>query len=242
MMPQLIEGEVQIWPLRLTATESVTRRFAALLTPDESQRAARFHFDHLRTSFILSHGALRIFLGRQLGLEPNQVRFKYGTKGKPDIDPTQRMTFNMSHSGEIALYAFSLDCDIGVDVERMRPVKDLSAIASRFFCPDEAEELMSLDLETREKSFFLCWTRKESFIKALGEGLSVPLDSFRVTLLPGVPAQLTYIRHENAAAKKWFLHNLEFLPDYAGAVAYSDKMRAIRLFQPLTPVDLFDMQ
>src|SRR5215468_12552414 len=99
MMPQLIEGEVQIWPLRLTATESVTRRFAALLTPDESQRAARFHFDHLRTSFVLSHGALRIFLGRQLGLEPNQVRFKYGTKGKPDIDPAQRMTFNMSHSG-----------------------------------------------------------------------------------------------------------------------------------------------
>jgi 4'-phosphopantetheinyl transferase len=233
---------VQVWPLRLTATESVTRRFAAILTPDESQRAARFHFEHLRTSFILSHGALRIFLGRQLGLEPQQVRFRYGTKGKPDIDPPQPITFNMSHSGEIALYAFTLDCDIGVDVERIRPVKDLAAIANRFFCPAEAAELMSLDPENREKSFFLCWTRKESFIKALGEGLSVPLDSFRVTLLPGVPAQLTYIRHENAASKKWFLHNLEFLPDYAAAVAYCDTPRAISLFQPLTPGDLIEMQ
>jgi 4'-phosphopantetheinyl transferase len=127
-----------------------------------------------------------------------------------------------------------------VDVERIRPVRDMAAIANRFFCPEEATELMSLDIADREKAFFLCWTRKEAYIKAIGEGLSVPLDSFRVTFLPGTPVQFHYIRHDGAIPANWNLHNLEFLPDYAGALAYPGPSRAIRLFPPVTPAELLD--
>jgi 4'-phosphopantetheinyl transferase len=236
----LREGEVNVWPLHLTATDSLTRIFEAMLGPEESDRVARFAFDRLRGPYILSHGALRILLGRQLGMEPREVRLQYGTKGKPALDPSHRLSFNMSHSGEFGLFALTWDCDVGVDVEHIRPVKDLAAIANRFFCPEEATDLMSLSPEQREKAFFLCWTRKEAYIKAIGEGMHVPLDSFRVTFLPGSPVQLSYIRHENARANNWMLHNLEFLPEYAAALVYSGGPRAIRLFHPMTPAELFE--
>jgi 4'-phosphopantetheinyl transferase len=238
---KLSQGEVHVWPLRLTAPDSLTRTFESLLAPDERSRAARYHFDHLRPPFILSHGALRILLGRQLGIEAAQVRLKYGARGKPSLDDLSApITFNMSHSGECALFALTMNCDLGVDVERIRPVRDMAAIANRFFCPEEATELMSLSPEEREKAFFLCWTRKEAYIKAIGEGLALPLDSFRVTFLPGTPVEFHYIRHEGANAANWNLHNLEFLPDYAGALAYPGPFRPIRLFRPVTPAELFE--
>jgi 4'-phosphopantetheinyl transferase len=240
-MLKLTGGEVHVWPLHLTAPDSITRTFESMLAPEERNRAARYHFDHLRPPFILSHGALRILLGRQLGIEPGQVQLKYGARGKPSLDdPAHRVTFNMSHSGECALFALTLDCDVGVDVERIRPVRDMAAIANRFFCPEEAAELMSLEFEDRARAFFHCWTRKEAYIKAIGEGLSVPLDSFRVTFLPGSPVQFHYIRHEGAIAANWKLHNLQFLPDYAGALAYPGPSRAIRLFRPVTAAELLD--
>jgi 4'-phosphopantetheinyl transferase len=201
----------------------------SLLTPDERDRAGRFHFDRLRHSFILARGSLRLLLGRYLGAAPAGVRFAYGEKGKPALaDPSSRLHFNASHSGGIALCAFTLDCEIGVDVEQMRPLPDMQGIARRFFCAEESGELMALPEHQREAAFFRCWTRKEAYIKAIGDGLSAPLDGFAVTLRPDEPARLKHIANNTAAGEAWTLQNAEASPGYAAAVAYRGSPRVLR--------------
>ena len=127
---------MHVWTVRQQAADPVVARFESLLTPDERERAARFLFDHLRRSFIIARGALRVLLGRYLDTDPAGIRFAYGEKGKPTLSQPARVRFNVSHSGGLALYALTLDCEIGVDVEQMRPLTDLWEIASRFFCAE----------------------------------------------------------------------------------------------------------
>ena len=103
------------------------------------------------------------------------------------------MRFNISHSGGLAVFAFTLDCEVGVDVEEIRELKDLAEIAARFFCAEETAELMSLPADQRTAAFFRCWTRKEAYIKAIGDGLSAPLDGFAVTLGRDEPARLIHL-------------------------------------------------
>src|SRR5208282_2181592 len=119
---------------------------------------------------------LRVLLGHYLGVAPGGIEFSYGPKGKPRLAAPVDVRFNISHSGGLALFAFTLDCEIGVDVEHIRPLRDMQEIASRFFCAEEATELMSLPAHGREQAFYLCWTRKEAYLKAVGEGLSEPID------------------------------------------------------------------
>ena len=201
--------------------------FQSLLAPDERERAGRFVFDYLRHWYTVSRGALRILLGRYLDTDPAGIRFEYGEKGKPRLAEKSRIRFNASHSGDLAVYAVTLHCDIGVDVERIRPLASLHEIAARFFCAEETTELMALPEEQREAAFFRCWTRKEAYIKAIGDGLSVPLDDFAVSLRPGEPARLVHIGHDPAAAAAWTLQNLEALSGYAAALAYRDVERAV---------------
>jgi 4'-phosphopantetheinyl transferase len=218
----------------------VTGRFAELLTPDERQRAARFAFDHLRHSFTLARGALRILLGRSLDAAPGEIRFTYGAKGKPGLVDQGRARFNLSHSGALALIAITLDCEIGVDIEQIRPMPDLHGIASRFFSAEEEVDLMSLDEDQRVAGFFRCWTRKEAYIKAIGDGLSAPLDDFAVSLRPGAPARMLHLGGDTKQAAEWTLQDLVIEPGYAAAVAYRDSSRTIRLWAPLDPASLFD--
>lgn len=196
-------------------------RFEALLASDEKQRADRFRFDHLRRSFILTRGALRALIGRYIGVSPANIVFSYGTKGKPAVESSDSIDFNVSHSGDFTVVAFAHDRKIGVDVERIRPVSDLTDIAARFFCPEEFNELMSVPAEHRDRAFFLCWTRKEAYIKAKGAGLSIALNDFRVTLQPGLPAAFIRLEDGQDMATDWSLHNLELAPDFAAALAYA---------------------
>jgi 4'-phosphopantetheinyl transferase len=232
---ELAERAVHIRAVRLIAPDPVVARFASLLTPDERGRAGRFRFKHLRRSFTLARGALRILLGRYLNIDPAAIRFVYGEKGKPRLAEPSRIRFNASHSGDLALYAFTPDCEVGVDVEKFRPMTDLREIAARFFCAEEAAELMQVPEEQRGPAFFRCWTRKEAYIKAIGDGLSVPLDAFAVSLRAGDPAQIIHIGRDAAAAAAWTLENLEPAPDYAAAVAYRDAPRVLRVEPVVEP-------
>ena len=119
-----------------------------------------------------------------------------------------------------------------MDIERVRPLKDMTKVASRFFSREEAAELLSLPPDEREPAFFSCWTRKEAYVKAVGNGLSIPLDSFRVTLRPGQPARFLHLDHDASLAQSWTLHNLEVTSGYAAALAYRDAPRPVHL-QPL---------
>ena len=139
------------------------------------------------------------------------------------------------------MFAFTPHCEIGVDVEQIRPLSEMQNIADRFFCSEEAAELMSLTANQREHAFFLCWTRKEAYIKAIGDGLSAPLNDFRVTVQPGQPARFIHIAHNANDAKNWTLSDLELAPNYAAALAYRDSERPVVVSPVIDPAELLSM-
>jgi 4'-phosphopantetheinyl transferase len=235
---ELPDRIVQVWALYIRASDQVTARFELVLTPDEAVRAARFRFEHLQRAFILKRGALRILLGRYLDTAPESIQFAYNANGKPSLSRPAPVRFNTSHSGGIALFAFTLESEIGVDVEQIRRLQGIREIAGRFFCREEATELMALPAVHREAAFFRCWTRKEAYVKAVGEGLSVPLDAFRVTLRPGEPARLVHRDRDTVAAESWTLNDLQLPPQYAAALAYRDAARPVDVRPFVTPAEL----
>ncbi len=154
----------------------------ALLTGDERERAGRFHFQRDSSAFAISRGLLRTLAGRYLDAPPERLRFDYTPYGKPYLAGQfagSPLRFNLSHAHELVLYAFTSGAEVGVDVEYLRPELAGAEIAERFFSPREVEALLTLPVEGRTEAFFRCWTRKEAFIKAVGQGLSFPLDQFR---------------------------------------------------------------
>ena len=229
MSDTLGEREVHVWSVRLDASNSAVARFDRLLSPDEQARAGRFVFPHLRRSFTIARGALRVLLGRYLNQAPAEILFTHGPKGKPATAQPGRLKFNLSHSGKLALIALTLDCELGVDVEHFRPSPDLEQLAARFFCADETADLMSLPPPQREAAFFRCWTRKEAYIKAIGDGLSAPLDAFAVTLRPDEPARLLHLNGDPEPARAWTMHDLQPGTGYAAAMAYRDAARTVSL-------------
>lgn len=219
--------------MRLEADGYLTQECEAILQSDERKRAIQFKLDHLRRRFILCRSALRSLLGRYLQIPAPDVAFIYSPKGKPALTGTTNLHFNVSHSDDIALFVFTRDCEIGVDLERIRDIADMQNIADSFFCRDEADDLRSLTRPERNHAFFRCWTRKEAYVKAIGAGLSADFSAFRVTLKPDEPARLLHVSPGQGATQQWTLQDLEPLPGFAAAVAYPDSERTIALF-PLT--------
>jgi 4'-phosphopantetheinyl transferase len=237
-----LEGRtVHVWPIRTEAPSAVAERFELLLGTDEKSRAGRFRFDHLRYSFVITRGVLRILLGHYLHVSPISIQFKYGSRGKPALAAPACIDFNASDSSGLSVFAFTAGCEVGVDVEQIRPLQDMQNIADRFFCSEEAAELMSLTANQRERGFYLCWTRKEAYIKAIGDGLYAPLDSFRVTLQPSQPARFMHIAYDTRAAEAWTLHDLQLAPNYAAALAYRDTERPVAVFPIIDPADLLSI-
>lgn len=215
-------GHVDVWATALDRPPATLERLGRLLTDDETARAKRFVFARDRRRFVVARGVLRELLGAYLGRAPGAIRFVYGAAGKPALAPpldAAGLEFNVSHSDEIALYAVGLYRPVGADVEQVRALDDLEALAERNFSRAERRALFALPLTQRLAGFFACWTRKEAFIKALGEGLSHPLDAFTVSLAPGEPARFVEIGGEAGDAERWTLAAVEVGADYHAAVA-----------------------
>jgi 4'-phosphopantetheinyl transferase len=236
---ELSGREVHIWTLPITAANATAVMFEPVLATDELDRAGRFHFSHLRESFVIARGTLRCLLGGYLGLHPGSLRFSYGWKGKPALKAGAHIQFNMTHSGSLAAIAITADCQIGLDLEQVRPLSDMQQIAAHFFCSEETTEIMSLPPGERERAFFCCWTRKEAYIKAIGDGLSAPPDGFRVTVLPDTPAQFVHLGHDAKDTDAWTLHDLSLAPGYASALAYCDRRRPLSIFPVTDLAQLF---
>jgi 4'-phosphopantetheinyl transferase len=228
--------EVQLYNVRLESSENNLARAFSWLSPDEVERADRFRFDQHRRAFVLGRAVLRALVASYLRIAPEEASFNYGQKGKPALCGTYSLSYNVSNSGDLAAYAFTSDCEIGVDIEHSRRLVEIEGIARRFFAAEEVTELMGLSEGQRHDGFFNCWTRKEAYIKAVGDGLSVPLDSFQVTLQPGVPARMVALDGSSSAAQRWTLHAFTPAPDYAGAIAYQDRERPLTV-NPLATVD-----
>jgi 4'-phosphopantetheinyl transferase len=212
--------EIHIWRITLDRPDWLVEHLRRWLAPDERARADRFHFDHDRARFIVMRGALRSILGGYLGAEPSQLQFVHGSHGKPTLStPCGQLCFNVSHSKKLGLCAISRHSEIGVDLEYIHPVAEAELIADRFFSSQEKAMLQSLPANQRQAAFFNCWTRKEAFIKAIGEGLSHPLDQFDVAVVPGEPARFLSIGGDTQEALRWSLYHLSPGVGYTGALA-----------------------
>jgi 4'-phosphopantetheinyl transferase len=209
--------EVQVWRILLDQDAETIQRLGGLLSPDEVERANRFFFEQLRVRYTAARGALRQLAGAFLSTAPAAVEFSYALHGKPHL-AGQTLKFNLSHSHQYALIAFSRGREVGVDIEQIKHLTDADQIARRFFSPREVDDFLRTPAETRHLAFFNCWTRKEAYIKAIGDGLTFPLDQFRVTVTPGEPARLLEVRPDPHEAKRWKLESLEPGEQYRGAV------------------------
>ena len=207
-------GTVHVWATSLDDLSETASR--GLLSADERERADRFHFERDRRRFVTARGLLRVLLGRYLDVDPADLLFGYGPRGKPFLAGAA-LRFNVSHSSGLALLAFTRERELGIDVERERSMTEWEDIARHYFSAREGAELRSLPAQEREAAFFRCWTRKEAFIKATGDGLSRPLDAFDVTV--GRPARLLRVLGEPEGARRFRLEDLRPAPGFAAALA-----------------------
>lgn len=218
----LSNAEIHIWRVSLDLTASQVETLQHTLTEDEFGRAERYYFPRDRRHFIAARGALRTILSRYLNAQPGELRFCYSPYGKPTLGRASGdavIHFNLSHSDGLALYAVARGREVGIDVERVRPIPDAEAIAERFFSVRENSVFRAVPENKKPEAFFTCWTRKEAFIKARGEGLSFPLDQFDVSVIPGEPARLLNIRNHPQECNRWSLHALAPGPGFVGALA-----------------------
>jgi 4'-phosphopantetheinyl transferase len=200
-------GELHVWNTSLERAPAVVRSMYGLLAPDERDRAARFRFERDRSRYVVGRGVLRSLLGRYLARGPAEIELVYGANGKPML-ASAPLFFNVTHSGPVALFAFSAQSEIGIDVELDDADFARERIAERFFSPSEVTALRSLPPALQARAFLTCWTRKEAFIKARGDGLTLPLDSFDVTLRPGSPAALLRTAWSKDEPGHWHLQDI----------------------------------
>ena len=213
----LAEDEVHVWAVDLEAPTSAVSNLESLLSVAEQEKAGRFHFDHDRRRFIASRACLRVLAGRYLGIPPEQPVFSNTDDGKPFLAGSG-LEFNLSHSHQGGLLAFSLARPVGVDLERMDARRDLLSLARFSFSEQEQNIFTSLPADQQTEAFYNAWTRKEAYVKALGKGLALPLDSFDVSLRPGEAARLLGTDDHHEKCGEWQMHSLNPFPGYRGAI------------------------
>ena len=233
----LDEDTIQIWRLPLDPPAQWLESGRQMLTPEETRRADRFIRAEHGRRFIAARAALRVLLAGYLNAEPEDLRLTQNEYGKPYLagdHENSRVQFNLSHSCELGLVAFCLDAPIGIDIEQNRPRPDMLKIAKRFFAPQEVDALLAVEPEGQHQAFYTCWTRKEAYIKARGEGLHRSLKRFQVSLAPGDPPALLCTDDPPDESGQWTLYAIEPGAGYTAALAARGSPRQIRcwVFQP----------
>jgi len=218
---ELENNGVLVLEISTVCSEKHVHDLHRTLSPDERERAEKFLFDHARTTFILTRGVLRAVLGAFTGKDPSEIAFVYETHGKPVLqgEAENKIHFNVSHTKEKALIAVTRVGDVGIDVEYIRALKYGSRIAERFFAEEEIKSLRALPKRLQRKAFFTCWARKESFIKAKGGGLTIPLRSFAVSVDPRKPAQLMRTDWDENEARLWSVLDIQMSEKYVAALS-----------------------
>lgn len=231
---EITPDEVHIWCTSLDQPEPRFHILSQTLSVDDRIRAERFYFEKDRKHFVIRRGILRTILGCYLGVEPSRLQFCYGKNGKPALANAfdeGTIHFNMSDSEGLALYAFTRDREIGVDIEHIHDIAGMEQIAQQFFSVRENAAFRALPESTKKEAFFNCWTRKEAFIKAIGDGLYCPLDKFDVSLVPGEPARLLSIEGDARVASWWSIQDLKPASGFAAAFAVEGRSWQVNCWQ-----------
>lgn len=221
------DNEIHIYqfPLADERDQSEIDGFAKVLSPDESEKANRFKFNKHRSNYITSRYYLRVLTGMYIATKPHKIVFHYTDKDKPYIKPdSNNIKFNLAHSGNRCVFAFTKIYDVGIDIEHKREIPDAREICHRFFSEKEIEDLNKVNDELVSDTFLLCWTRKEAFIKAVGEGLSYPLAEFTVSLDNNTP-EITGISKDQSEVTLWNLYNINAGKDYLCSLAVKSEWR-----------------
>jgi 4'-phosphopantetheinyl transferase len=234
--------ELHVWCAALSEFSGETARFEALLSEAERSKAGEFHFPRHRDSYILRHGILRILLSGYRKQHPRDIEFRLRPLGKPELQdglPQAPLHFSHSHSGDLALYAITCLCPVGVDVECMKPVPDIDQIVKQFFSSREIQALAALPEGERLHAFYVCWTRKEACLKVDGEGISQGVKHVDVshTLLQETGALETV--GDSQAPERWRLQSLAPAAGYLAAVAYDPPRLRVTQWRVPAPLALF---
>lgn len=209
MLPQ---RDIQIWSTHLDLGRSIIDKYSQFLTATERQRAAKFINPLHGDRWIVARGCLRQILGQYLDLNPTQIMFTVGAQGKPAVENHQ-LQFNLSHSGDRAIYAISAQSSVGIDIESIHPIA-AADLVDRFFSPAEQAIFHNLPSDLQQAAFFHAWVQKEAYLKACGTGLYTPLDQIEVSIDPRTPAAIISAPLEGI----WRIQKLEISPDYASAL------------------------
>ena len=223
---KLEKGVIDIWCVSLEVDEPRITSLYQVLSVEERSKAERMRIDKPRKHYVAARGILRQIIATYMNEKPENLKFQYGPNDKPALAgefSRKGVTFNMSHSHGLALYGVTLQREIGVDIEKIRQDMSIIDLAKRFFSVKEYEELMNLPAEDRTLGFFNCWTRKESYLKATGQGLKFPLNHFDVSLSPGKPAALLRHHIDPEQVSLWTIAELDIGPAYAAALTVEGK-------------------
>lgn len=224
----LPRDEVHVWTADLSVDPDP---FRAMLSSAEQERAERFRFRQDCDHFTVARGTLRVLLGKYLHTAPNVLEIAYGEHGKPHlITPETEIRFNLSHSHGRALIALAVGREVGVDIEYVRREVAEEKVARRFFSPAEVAALEGLPPEERGAAFFRCWSRKEAYLKARGDGIYYGLHHFTVSLAPGAPAALVANFLHPEETSRWTLREVPVGPDFAACVAAEGADWKLRVF------------
>ena len=226
----LPSNSVHVWSARLDQPESIFEQLQSSLSKDERIHADKFVFDRDRQHFVVARGVLRNILGAYLDVAPGVVQFSYEPTGKPflasssAINPLQ---FNLSHAHGLAVYAFTQHTEVGIDVEYIRPIPDCDRIAAQNFSQQERIIFSALPIDEKIPAFFRIWTRKEAFIKALGDGLTFPLNQFSVVPESGETTDLVTVDDHSTRVSQWLLGSFVPEPNYIAALATQSRFAQI---------------
>lgn len=216
------DGEIHVWRAHLDGDAEYISHLAGTLSNAELARAAKFKFEKDQRRYKMARGIVRAILGRYLSLDGRDVRLDTGLYGKPRLrmlGSGPDLRFSLAHSQGLALYAFALGHEVGIDLEFIKRNIDVMRLAEHVFSEKDIVDLNKLSSKDRVNSFYGAWTRKEAYLKARGLGFSIDPRRVDLPTMVGAPVEFVNLFNEAEEDEKWTIYDIEPAPEFAGAMA-----------------------